>query len=80
MKLSLLVLALVTVSMSAGAQQRGTGSNPNSHPTSGYTNNRGTYVQPHQQTNPNDTQRDNYGAKGNYNPYNGKTGTTPPKY
>jgi len=37
-------------------------------------------VQPHQQTNPNGTQYDNYGAKGNYNPYTGNYGTKPPKY
>jgi hypothetical protein len=60
--------------------QYGTGSNPGSHPTSGYTKGDGTYVQPYQSTNPNNTQRDNYGATGNYNPYTGKTGTKPPKY
>ena len=32
------------------------------------------------QTSPNSTQYDNYGAKGNYNPYTGNTGTKPPKY
>lgn len=64
----------------ASAQTFGTGSNPYSHPTQGYTNKSGTYVQPHQQTNPNGTQRDNYGTKGNYNPYTGKTGTRQPKW
>jgi len=65
---------------SASAQTYGTGSNPYSHQTQGYTNRNGTYVQPHQQTNPNSTQRDNYGTKGNYNPYTGKTGTRQPKW
>jgi hypothetical protein len=33
----------------------------------GYTAPSGTYVQPHQQTKPNNTQRDNYSATGNAN-------------
>jgi hypothetical protein len=57
-----LVLAAATA---AQAQYQGTGSNPNSHPVQGYTTNSGTYVPPHQQTNPNSTQTDNYGARGN---------------
>lgn len=63
-----------------GSGGYGTGSNPSSHGTSGYTNNRGTYVQPHQQTNPNGTQYDNYGTRGNVNPYTGSTGTRSPKW
>jgi hypothetical protein len=58
----------------------GTGSNPNSHPVQGYTAPSGTYVQPHQQTNPNSTQRDNYGATGNVNPYTGAVGTRNPTH
>jgi hypothetical protein len=56
----------------------GTGSNPNSHTTQGYTAPSGTYVQPHHQTNPNNTQLDNYGTRGNVNPYNGNVGTRSP--
>ena len=41
----------------------GTGSNPNSHNVDGYTRNNGTYVAPHQQTNPNNAQLDNYGTR-----------------
>jgi hypothetical protein len=66
-------------SRSPSTGSRGTGSNPSSHPTSGYTRKDGTYVAPHQQTNPNSTTRDNYNTRGNYNPYNGKTGTKSPK-
>jgi hypothetical protein len=33
-------------------------------------------VQPHQQTNPNSTLRDNYSATGNVNPYTGAVGIT----
>lgn len=62
-----------------GSGGYGTGSNPNSHSTDGYTTNRGTYVQPYQSTNPNGTQYDNYGTRGNYNPYTGQTGTRSPK-
>lgn len=63
-----------------GYQTYGTGSNSNSHGVSGYTRSNGTYVAPHQQTNPNGTQFDNYGARGNYNPYSGQTGTRSPRY
>jgi hypothetical protein len=34
----------------------------------------------HQQTNPNGTQRDNYGTTGNVNPYTGTVGTRNPRY
>jgi uncharacterized protein YdeI (BOF family) len=53
-------LALITAAILAAAPAYaqwnsgyGTGSNPNSHGVGGYTTNNGTYVQPHQQTNPN---------------------------
>lgn len=55
----------------------GTGSSSRSHSVRGYSTKTGTYVAPHRRTNPNKTQRDNYGAKGNYNPSTGKTGTKP---
>jgi hypothetical protein len=51
------VLALAATG--ASAQYYGTGSNPNSHPVHGHVTSTGTYVPPHQQTNPNSTQRDN---------------------
>jgi len=49
------------------------------HPVRGYTKKNGTYVQPHHQTNPNHTQRDNWSSKPNVNPYTGKQGTRTPK-
>jgi hypothetical protein len=64
---------------SGSTKGSGTGSSPSSHPTRGYTKKDGTYVAPHQQTNPNSTTRDNYNTRGNYNPYNGQTGTKSPK-
>lgn len=39
----------------------------------GYTRKDGTYVQPHQRTNPNSNPYDNYGFPGNYNPNTGRT-------
>jgi hypothetical protein len=67
MKQIILAAPLAIVATAAEAQS-GTGSNPNSHPAQGYTAPSGAYVQPHQQTNPNNTQRDNYSATGNVNP------------
>ena len=55
----------------------GTGSGSSSHSVSGYTRRDGTYVAPHHATNPNGTQRDNFSAMGNVNPYTGETGTRP---
>jgi len=62
-----------------GGGGSGTGSNPSSHSTKGYTKKDGTYVAPHYQTNPNGTTRDNYNTRGNYNPHNGQIGPKPPK-
>lgn len=50
-----------------------------SHSVKGYIKKDGTYVAPHQQTNPNETQRDNWSSKPNVNPYTGKEGTKAPK-
>ncbi|MBI2476079.1 MAG: hypothetical protein HYV67_02465 [Candidatus Taylorbacteria bacterium] len=38
----------------------------------------GAYVMPHYRTTPNRTRFDNFSTKGNYNPYNGKSGTVNP--
>lgn len=46
-----------------------------SHHVRGYIKNDGTYVRSHRQTNPNKTQRDNWSAQGNINPYTGKQGS-----
>jgi hypothetical protein len=64
----------------SGSGLYGTGSNPESHYVRPYTRQDGTYVQEHQQTNPNNTQFDNYGTRGNVNPYTGQIGTRPPRY
>jgi hypothetical protein len=80
MKQIMLAGALALTATVAQAQYLGTGSNPNSHPVQGYTTSTGTYVPPHQQTNPNTTQTDNYGTRGNVNPYTGAVGTRNPRY
>lgn len=50
------------------------------HRVNGYVKKNGTYVAPHMQTNSDNTQRNNYSAQGNINPYTGKAGTKKPKY
>jgi len=63
-----------------GSSLYGTGSNPNSHYVSPYVRSNGTYMGGHYQTNPNNTQLDNFGSRGNYNPYKGSYGTRIPRY
>jgi hypothetical protein len=75
--LALLVLFVGTTSASA---QYGTGSNSSSHTIRPYTTQSGTSVGGSHATNPNTTQTDNYGTKGNVNPYTGAVGTRTPKY
>jgi hypothetical protein len=72
-----LILGGVLALTATAAQAQGT--NQNSHPVQGYTNSSGTYVQPHMQTNPNNTQRDNYSAYGNVNPCTSAVGTRNPQ-
>jgi hypothetical protein len=79
MKQIILVAGLMLAATAAQAQYLGTGSNPNSHPVQGHVISSGTYVPPHQQTNPNGTQRDNFSATGNINPYTGAVGTRNPR-
>lgn len=68
-----LVVLFVAVLASAGAYAT------DSHPVRGHTDKNGTYVPPHRQTNPNDTETDNWSSKGNVNPDTGKEGTKTPK-
>jgi hypothetical protein len=81
MKLLLFTVALTFAATAAQAQYlSGTGSNPSTHTSSGYTRGNGTYVAPYVATNPNGTQRDNFGTSGNYNPSSGQTGHRTPRY
>jgi hypothetical protein len=76
----ILTAALALVATGAQAQSTGTGSNSSTHSVQGHTTSSGTYVQPHVATNPNSTQRDNFSATGNVNPYTGAVGTRNPRY
>jgi len=80
MKRVLLTAVMMLATVGAHAQSYGIGSNSSTHTTSGYTKSNGTYVAPYVATNPNNTQRDNFGTRGNYNPYTGMTGTRTPRY
>jgi hypothetical protein len=82
---TILTAAALSLATVAGAHAQygglyGTGSNTQTHSTSGYTRSNGTYVQPYVATNPNGTQRDNFGSRGNYNPHSNSYGTRMPKY
>jgi hypothetical protein len=63
-----------------GSGLYGTGSNPSSHYARPYTTQSGAYNSGHYQTNPNPTQLDNYGTRGNINPYTGRVGTRQPRW
>jgi hypothetical protein len=52
----------------------GTGSNPSSHYVAPHVNQNGSYTSGYYQTNPNNATLDNYGTRGNVNPYTGQTG------
>lgn len=56
------------------------GVRPSAHlPTmvSAHYTRKGTFVQAHMRTSPNDTKNDNFSTRGNVNPYTGKAGTKP---
>lgn len=52
----------------------GTGSNPSSNYVQPHMRSDGSSVGGHYRTNPNSTTSDNFGTRGNYNPYSGQTG------
>lgn len=64
-----LVVGLV-VAGEAMAQQR----------VQGYNRQDGTYVQPYTRSAPDNSYNNNYGVRGNTNPYSGQTGTASPTY
>jgi hypothetical protein len=76
MKAILVAVAALLLSTSLVAQTPSQGD----HKVREYTKKNGTVVAPHYQTNPNATQKDNYSAKGRYNPHTGATGTKTPKH
>lgn len=78
MKIFATAALICVANLPALAQGYGIGSNSSDHYVNGYTTNRGTYVEPHYQTNPNSTTMDNYGTSGNYNPHTGTYGHRSP--
>ncbi|MBK8768055.1 MAG: hypothetical protein IPM01_27015 [Burkholderiaceae bacterium] len=72
---AVLALSAITGVVEARSSSSGSGSNS----VSGHVRKDGTYVAPHQRTNPNQTQRDNWTSKPNTNPYTGKDGTKDPQ-
>jgi len=74
------VLVLLTTDFSFAKKVAFSGDAAGSHSVDGHVKKNGTYVAPHNATNPNHTQRDNWSSKPNVNPYNGKQGTKEPKY
>jgi hypothetical protein len=69
----ILSLAITLVSVPAFAKKNAD-SVGGTHSVNGHFKKNGTYVQPHNATNPNQTQKDNWSSKPNVNPYNGKPG------
>jgi hypothetical protein len=79
MKTLLAVGLVLLFAVAASAQMRGYGSNANNHYVNPYQTGQGNYVPGHYQTNPNNTDMDNYSTRGNYNPNSGQTGTRTPR-
>jgi uncharacterized protein YxeA len=85
-KLVLVLIAFMAMTSSMVAQSYNYGSrstrssvygntNSNVRYQSGYTRSNGTYVTPHYQTMPNNTNHDNFSTSGNMNTYTGTTGS-----
>lgn len=70
-------LFLLLGAQAASARGGGGGGHGGSHGVHGYFRSNGTYVAPHNATNPNGTRIDNWSTKGNVNPHTGQPGTKP---
>jgi len=82
-----LAVATAALLLSSVASARGSGGGHSSHsssshsthvPVKSYKTHRGTQVDPHERTAPNNTKRDNWSTQGNVNPHTGKAGTKSP--
>ncbi|MDH7797499.1 MULTISPECIES: hypothetical protein [unclassified Beijerinckia] len=83
MKELIAIGAMALMGTVAHAQYRSNGGgfgSPGSHYVQPHTNSNGSQTQGHYQTNPNNTQRDNWSSQGNTNPYTGQRGTRVPRY
>ena len=76
MKNLLLTLSFAFVSLIGYSQT----TNPKTEHIHGYIKSNGTYVEPHYQTKPNKTTKDNWSTKGNTNFETEKSGTKSPTY
>ncbi|MDO6406461.1 hypothetical protein [Pantoea phytobeneficialis] len=65
---------------SSASGHYGTGSSAWHDHVSSYTRSNGNHVSSYMRTHKDNTQYDNFSAKGNYNPYTGKRGTKTPRY
>lgn len=74
-----LVLVTLYLALSLASISHAKNNSGSSNSVRGYSKKDGTYVAPHQRTNPNQTQKDNWSSKPNYNPYTGKEGTKEPQ-
>jgi len=81
---ALVIASVTTVSaqslLGGNTGLSGTGSNPNSHYVQPHTTSSGNYVSGHWATNPNNTQLDNFGTRGNLNPYTAAVGRRGAQY
>jgi hypothetical protein len=76
MKLAIACALVVAGVGTASAQSKlyGTGSNPSNTYVAPHVTKSGSSVDGHYRTAPNTTQLDNFGTRGNTNPYTGSTG------
>jgi hypothetical protein len=78
MKFVSVTLAVLAFALPAFAQSYdydyGIGSNSRSNHVDGYLRRDGSYVDSYYRTNPDHIRENNYGARGNFNPYSGHTG------
>lgn len=75
-KLLLSILSVIAISTIACAQYNYSGSRYQN----GYYRSDGTYVSGHYKSNSNNTNKDNYSTRGNYNPYTGSNGSVARDY
>lgn len=77
------IAACMTVAVSSvdakGSKSSSTGAKSSTTYVRGHVTKSGTYVAPHRKTASDATQRNNFSASGNYNPYTGKVGSRKPK-
>lgn len=79
MKLKIISFLLLTLVATLTTAKNSSETSGGSHSVKGHVKKDGVYVAPHQATNPNNTQRDNWTSKPNVNPYTGTQGKKEPQ-